>query len=131
MDKYKAKGLMLFRLGLDGIETQEFDRDYYDKKYRMLYRDDEMCNEIINQKYEWEFTKDIYDLIDGQEFLEFVQTGSFIDYDGYIKDVFVDGYKSNLGLATDNLTSGDFLVDEKVWADICEVYKVEVNWVNK
>lgn len=109
MEQYKAKGTILFRLGVDGIEYQIYERDWFESK----------------------FTKNIYDLFDGKEFLETVEGGCIIDYDGSIADVFVDGYVSNLGLATDNLTQGKFLVDAEVWKDICDEFKVEVNWANK
>lgn len=107
-DKYKAKGQIIFRLGSDGIQTQ-----------------------IVNDLYRGNFEKDIYDLFDGKEFLEHVQDGYITDYDGSIATVFVDGYISNLGLATDNLTQGKFLVSAEVWKDICNEFKIEVNWANK
>ena len=130
-DKYKAKGQLLFRLGPDGIEAQVYDRDYYLQREQYYISDKKMCEEMVDQMYRWDFEKDIYNLFDGKEFLKLAQEGSFIDYDGSISTVFVDGYISNLGLATDNLTQGKFLVGAEVWEDICNEFKVEVNWANK
>lgn len=75
--------------------------------------------------------RNIYDLMDGQKFLKAVDGLYFIDDDGAIADVFVDGYKSNLGLSHKGICQGSFLVSGKEWDRICQSYKVEVNWVNK
>ena len=131
MEQYKAKGHIEFRLGINGIEYQIYDRDYYLKQEKRYIKDDAFCEEVVEHMYRHNFTKNIYDLIDGKEFLESVQGGYFIDYDGTIADIFVDGYISNLGLATDNLTKGKFLVCAEVWSEICDEFKVEVNWANK
>ena len=130
MDKYKAKGQMIFRLGPDGIETQRYDRDYYLQYYAGYFPPNDV-ESIINHKFDTEFTQNIYHLFDGKEFLSHVQDGCITDDDGHIADIFVNGYISNLGLATDNLTQGEFLVSTEVWEDICSEFKVEVNWANK
>ena len=129
-DKYKAKGQLFFRLGHYGIETQVYDRSYYLQRNQYYFAGN-MLEEIVDQIYRWDFERDIYDLFDGKEFLKRVQDGGIMDDDGCMSTVFVDGYISNLGLATDNLTQGNFLVSASVWKDICNNYKVEVNWANK
>ena len=129
--KYKSKGQILFRLSADGIQTQVFDKKYYIDRYLQFTYNTEMCSEMVADLYNSTFTHPIYDLIDGKEFLNDVKSGCIMDYDGSIAQVFVDGYTANLGLATDNLTSGGFLVDEEVWLEICDTYHVEVNWANK
>lgn len=129
--KYKSKGQMLFRLSTDGIQTQVFDKKYYIDEYLQFTSNTEMCSEMVAGLYNSTFTYPIYALFDGKEFLDDVKSGCIMDYDGSIAQVFVDGYTANLGLATDNLTSGGFLVDEEVWLEICDNYKVEVNWANK
>lgn len=131
MKKYKAKGYLIFRLGPDGIETQTYDRNYYLNRNRKYHADEKMVKDIVDGMYRWQFTKDVYDLYDGKDFLEDVKSYCITDYDGSIADVFVDGYKSNLGLSAGNIMSGDFLVSEEVWLDICETFAVEVNWANK
>lgn len=131
-NKYNARGQMLIRLGPDyNIETQIYDESYYLQLYGEYFTDTRMCQEMINRMYKDAFTKDIYSLFDGKEFLHMVKEGYITDDDGHVADVFVDGYVCNLGLATDNLTSSGFLVSEKVWLDICKSCKVEVNWANK
>jgi hypothetical protein len=130
MNKYKAKGQILFRLGPDGIETQIYDRDYYMQHYGQYFSPSD-AELFIDHKFNTEFTPNIYDIFDGKEFLSGVQDGYIIDDDGHIADIFVDGYISNLGLSTDNLTQGEFLVSAEVWEDICNEFKVEVNWANK
>ena len=129
--KYKSNGEMLFRLSTDGIQTQVFDKKYYIDHYLQFTSNTEMCSEMVAGLYNSTFSHPIYDLIDGKKFINDVKSGCIMDYDGSIAQVFVDGYTANLGLATDNLTSGGFLVDEEVWLEICDNYKVEVNWANK
>lgn len=73
----------------------------------------------------------ICDLIDGKDFLEGVRCGGFIDYDGSMVDVFVDGYKSNLGLYCGGICQGGFILSEQEWEDLCNEHKVEVNWANR
>ena len=131
MEQYNAKGAIVFRLGTDGIEYQIYDRYWHMKDYGRYLSNTDTCKQIVDIIYEDKFTKNIYDLFDGTKFLEMVEDGCLIDNDGSIADVFVDGYVSNLGLATDNLTQGKFLVDAEVWKDICDEFKVEVNWANK
>lgn len=73
----------------------------------------------------------IYDLMSGEEFYESVDDGCFIDYDGSIVNVFINGYDSNLGLYHKGICQGDFIVDGDTWLDICKKFKVKVNWANK
>lgn len=131
MKQYKTKGFIEFRLGVNGVEYRIYDRDYYLKREKRHIGDDAFCEEVVEHMYRHNFTKTIYDLIDGKKFLECVQEGYLIDYDGNISSIFVNGYLSNLGLATDNLSQGDFLVSAEVWSEICDEFKVEVNWANK
>ena len=131
-NKYNARGQMLIRLGPDyNIETQVYDEAYYLKHYSEYLSNTNICREMVAMMYEHQFKKTIYTLFEGNEFLRMVKEGCITDDDGQVADVFVDGYVCNLGLATDNLTSGGFLVSEKVWFDICKSCKVEVNWANK
>jgi hypothetical protein len=131
MAQYNAKGYIEFSLGIDGIEYRTYDRDYYLRREKGYIKDDAFCEEVVEHMYRHNFTKDIYDLIDGKKFLENVKEGYLLDYDGTISAIFVDGYISNLGLATDNLTQGKFIVSAEMWEEICDEFKVEVNWANK
>lgn len=126
---YLSKGEIWFRLSKDGIETQIFDKEYYLNYWKKITPSN--AKNVVEYKYNTEFTHRIYHLLSGEEFLNYVKEGYFIDSDGCIGDVFVNGYVSNLGLFTDNLSGGPFLVDENMWLDICKKYKVEVNWINK
>lgn len=69
--------------------------------------------------------------LQGEKFLKYVQDGSITNYHGHEADVFVDGFRSNLGLLHENIQVGGFLVDEDVWIELCKEHKIEVNWANK
>jgi hypothetical protein len=112
MDKYATKGGMIFVYSEENgliIKTRDYKEDY-EKFFGM---------------------KTIYSLINGEEFIRDIESGCITDYDGEIAEVFVDGYISNLGLHHNGFTSGNFLVDKETFLDICNTYKVEVNWANK
>lgn len=57
--------------------------------------------------------------------------GCFIDYDGTLADVFVDGCVSNLGLCHRGIRQGSFLATKDFWENLMKTSKVEVNWANK
>lgn len=73
----------------------------------------------------------IADIMEGSEFLDIVKCGGFIDYDGTLSEVYVDGYISNLGLFHEDICQGGFLVDGEIFKEICENHHVLVNWANK
>ena len=67
----------------------------------------------------------------GHDFFEDVDNRCIINNDGILGNVYVDGYKSNLGLYHGNFCQGGFLVDGETWLSICDDHKVEVEWCNK
>ena len=71
------------------------------------------------------------DMMSGKDFYEDVDGGGIIDYDGILGNIYVNGYKSNLGLFHRGLCQGNFIVDGQTWLDICDEFNVEVEWCNK
>lgn len=123
-DKYKTNGRLDFVATIDDIKVAYRDKEWY--------RRDWGHDATFEMFWEDRFSKNIYDLFSGEEFLKMVQDHSITNYDGTVADVFVDGYKSNLGIYTyDGFECGGFQVDEELWLQICDNYKVEVNWANK
>ena len=112
MEKYKAKGIINFIFdGTDVIMKQRYFT-------------------IAEEDLGWdEFP--IYALMSGEEFLHYVDDGFFIDYDGSLMEVFVDGYISNLGLWHEGIRQGRFLTTKDFWENLMKTSKVEVNWANK
>ena len=120
---YKAKGYITFGLCLD-------DDGEYQLRFRLYELEDILADrmkwlsdipnlpdyeeaiEYLKEEVQLDNTYMIADLMDGIEFLEDVLDGSFMDYDGTLAEIFVDGYKSNLGLAAGGIEQGKFLVDE-------------------
>ena len=132
IDGYKAKGFMKFSytayedntagltIAVMDVENMFDGEDIGpDTREKLL---DEMQKRLVYNTY---------NLMDGMEFLDAVRKGCITDDDGSINHVFVDGYLSNLGLDHDNLMSGEFLVNELAWEDICKEHTVEVDWVNR
>ena len=123
-DKYQTNGRLDFVATIDDIKVAFRDKEWYRKDWGH--------DGTFEMMWEDRFTKSIYDLIPGHEFLKMTQDMSIINYDGSVANVFVDGYISNLGLYTENgFEIGGFQVDEELWLQICDNYKVEVNWANK
>lgn len=121
---YKTKGRLDFVATLDDIKVALRDKEWY--------REDWNFDSTFEMMWEDRFSKNVYDLYSGEQFLDLVKCGGIRNYDGNVADVFVDGYKSNLGLYTEEgFECGGFQVDEELWLHICDNYKVEVNWANK
>lgn len=125
-----AKGNLYFFYDTDGINYYTNSIDDIMRRYEKTYKNylkNSYIEKICKQKYTYEDC----DIMSGIDFLQDVKNNCFSDYDGYIEHVFVDGYKSNLGLLTDNLQSGDFLVTEDVWEKLCVEHDIQVSWCNK
>jgi len=73
----------------------------------------------------------IYDLMNGKDFADNVECGGFIDYDGSIAEIFVDDYKSNLGIWDFGMHQGKFCVGLNDFRKLCDKYNIEVNWANR
>ena len=131
---YKAKGYLNFGMALSNGEY-----DYCTQIVTKKYLIDTLCKGNFSSDYRKSITEMVNSqltfnnctLIDGIDFLANVKHKDIMNYDGFIANVFVDGYKSNLGLYTDTFSDGQFLVNEKLFAKICEKYKVEIDWANK
>lgn len=111
LNKYSPRGSMTF-IYADG--DIKYSIESYEKKMMEFY-EETICG----------------DLMSGHEFYEDVDCGGIIDYDGMLGNVFVDGYKSNLGLCHRGLCQGGFIVDGSTWLDLCDEFNVEVEWCNK
>lgn len=75
-------------------------------------------------------TFEIYELYPGKTFISYVDQSIITNNDGFMSQVFVDGYISNLGLLTPSFCQGEFLVDRKTWLKICNEHDIRVNWAN-
>lgn len=119
-----------------GRKVSMYKREEYPVKGRMIwiYNNDGTIShwDIDYDNVEKEMhSYPIYDLMSGKEFYEDVDSGGFIDYDGIIANVFINGYDSNLGLYHRGICQGDFIVNGDTWLEICEEFNVEVNWANR
>lgn len=99
--KYKSKGLLLFAYGKEGeLYTRELTVETLAKLQHVKSEDmQELC---------YTYNIDEKDLIDGKEFLEDVRNKCIIDYDGSLEHIFVNGFESNLGLASNDFCQENF-----------------------
>lgn len=139
MEKYKAKGTMTYAVHFDTKscsyellfreETVEDIIEHTAK--RMCISKTDECRKTLEEYIIGQYTSDIYDLIPGEKFLEDVRGRAFIDSDGELCEIYVDGFKTNLGLCKAGICQGYLLLTGDAFEDLCENRKVEVNWANK
>ena len=129
--KYKAKGYLNFCYTPDGLITQTWTREDLIKYNTRHHEQDEKFKESITEWVDSKLTITDYDLMTGQEFLEAVDSGSIMDYDGTLSEILADGYITNLGLVHKGLQQGDFLVNADAFKELCNEYDIKVNWANK
>ena len=128
--EFQAYGKMLYAYN---SETKEPDICYildfeeFAKELHISEKDLSKMEKIFLERYHY----DCSDLFTGKEFLEYVRSGGFIDYDGSISHIFVDGYDTNLGLFEGGICQGNFIVDGTMFEKICEEHDVIVDWANK
>ena len=124
---YKSKGLLLFAYGKDGdLYTRELTIETLARSHHMTPEDMQTLQELC-----YTYNIDENDLIDGKEFLEDVRSKCIIDYDGSLEYIFVNGYESNLGLASTDFCQGKFLVMEDVFEELCEEYDIKVDFAGR
>lgn len=128
--KYQCYGEMMYAYN---SETKEPDICYildFEEYSKQLYIPEE-CLEIYKNIFLENHNFECSDLISGKKFLENVREGCFIDYDGCISHIFVDGYDTNLGLFEGGICQGKFIVDGNAFETICNEHEVLVDWANK
>lgn len=123
MDKqYKSKGFMHFKL---------------DNNYELVYQIttiDDMIKTVspaFQEAIADIFIHPVYDLLSGKEFLDHVRSGCITDNDGILFGIYIDGFRTNLGLDEAGLSQGNFLISGNVFEDLCNNHEVLVNWANK
>ena len=104
-------GYIQFRHTTEGIQYCTYEYDDFMKEMK--------CREPIG------------DIMTGKQFFDMVDCGCIINYDGSIGCIWLDNALTNLGLAHEGLSQGEFLVDGETWLEICENFDVKVEWCNK
>ena len=119
------------------IENKDriFDKEIYTKGYMCFFYDVDGMNYYTREwedEFEQQYRRDfVYDLFDGERFLNDVRSNGFNNYDGHISEIYVDGYKTNLGLYETGICQGKFIVSGDVFEYLCKNHDVKVNWANK
>lgn len=125
-----TKGFMIFRLGPAGLETKTITVDDIAADFANI-ADLNTLKSLIDSVVTNKLTIQEYSLMSGSEFLSSVDSTCIIDDDGFLSEVLVDGFISNLGLSHKGFSQGKFLVTYDVWKNICSNHDVVVNWANK
>lgn len=129
---FESKGIATFYFGKNGIEVAFKDKekdelaDFLRSQLPLEITEDAIKTELDN-KYKYE----LYDLMDGKEFIEDIKNKCLMDYDGFVVNVFVNGYESNLGLHHSTLNIDGFKVTLEKFEEMCNTYDIKVNWANK
>ena len=134
MNKRKlAKGIITYACGLESLNYKVTEQEKLIKSILEIIPDglDININEYMDNMLKSLCGYEEYHIIDGKDFLEEVKSNCLTTYDGYISEVLVDGYITNLGLAYNSFESGKFLLAEDIWLDMCKDHDIKVNWVNK
>lgn len=126
---FESLGRMIFCYTNTGLKYQVINAD--DVPEYIKEKGQEEINEYIKFNKEMYYQEWIAHIMDGLEFLSDVDNGCFIDYDGTLSEIYVDGYLTNLGLCHKGICQGKFLVDGEVFRDICTNHHVLVDWANK
>lgn len=122
MNEYKSKGFMFFKLD-----------NNYELVYQIITIDDmvKTVSPVFQEAIADIFIHPAYDLLSGKEFLDYVRNGCITDNDGILSGIYIDGFRTNLGLDEAGFSQGNFLVSDKVFEDLCNSHEVLVNWANK
>ena len=112
MEKLKIKGTAYFIYD-NGIKC-------YTSNFKRLKIELEVIDEIP-----------VLELLSGFDFIDGVERSIFTDKFGYINDILVSGYKSNLGIFSDKLKQGNFMVSISEFKKLCSEYEIQVNWGEK
>lgn len=122
MNEYKSKGFMFFKLD-----------NNYELVYQITTIDDmvKTVSPVLQEAIADIFIHPAYDLLLGKEFLDYVRNGCITDNDGILFGIYIDGFRTNLGLDEAGFSQGNFLVSDKVFEDLCNSHEVLVNWANK
>lgn len=132
-DRVVIDGIITFFASSDGkVRTITTSSDELYAHLRELLSNDGNNKDSIDELVKDENTKTVNFLFTGLDFLNNVSSGYITNNDGFICRVFINGKSSNLGLfhESKNFQDGYFLVDDKMWRNICENSEVYVDWAN-
>ena len=131
-DVYKALGIQEF-LFCGGEKSSEGKVKIvrYDKNF--LLKSFSGTDEEKEKQFDERFTFALHDIMDGKDFLKQVNDGYFTASDGYVTDIFVNGFRSNLAFYHDAYGhfGNGFLVDNQTFEKMCDTFDIEVNWKSK
>lgn len=121
----KTLGERLYRYTEDGIEYQDITVEDLLKDYEGLSFD---VLEPLRSKLS---IIDTTHLMNGSDFAHDVDAGCLIDYDGYVKNVFINGFKTNIRLSHNGISTDRFGVNKYIWNNLCRDNEIYVDWINK
>lgn len=121
----KTLGERLYRYTEGGLEYQDITLDDLLKDYEGY------SSKVLEPLRDKLSIIDITHLMSGSAFANDVDAGCLIDYDGYVKNVFINGFKTNIRLSHNGLSTDRFGVNKYIWDNLCRDNEVYVDWINK
>lgn len=121
----KTLGERLYRYTESGLEYQNITLEDSLKDYKSL------SSEVLEPLRSKLSIIDTTHLMRGSDFAHDVDAGCLIDYDGYVQNVFINGFKTNIRLSHNGLSTDRFGVSKYIWDNLCRDNEIYVDWVNK
>ena len=115
MGRYRIKGYRIFAYVNGGLSYSDYTKEEFNKIFV-----DNTTSKV-----------DTKELMSGTQFITDVNCNEIGNSDGYIENIYVDGYKTNLGVVSKHLIQGAFLVDFETFGKICLEHDVKVHWISK
>lgn len=108
------------------------DMHFYIKEGKVVYEKTDYAKLPEWEKFNKKSIFETHDLMRGLNFASNVECGGFIDCDGSIVNIYIDDYKTNLGIWDYGIHQGEFCVALSDFKELCKNFKkVEVDWENK
>lgn len=124
-NNFKTLWERLYKYTESGLEYQNITLEDSLKDYKSL------SSEVLEPLRSKLSIIDTTHLMNGSDFAHDVDAGCLIDYDGYVKNVFINGFKTNIRLSHNGLSTDRFGVNKYIWDNLCRNNEVYVDWINK
>ena len=122
-------GMMIYRVTLDGIESVKIRNLKEAGKFLGMPNASKIEPASLIEVLENENEIPIHTLISGRNFLEKIKEGTLNNNNGYVSDVIVDGFVTNLRFCFFGYKDlFGFLIDETFFENLLKEKNILINW---